>query len=104
LHPVDSGTQGCTPGASYGCQPFSEWSDFDDCHGKNCVCLQLSVSVRLNMIQPDNDQQLKIFDKLTDRAMMLHAPVQTRTPEPFELKFGKFRRAKQNERFSLPSA
>ena len=47
---------------------------------------------------------LKICDKLTDRALMLHTPVQTRTPEPFELKFGKFRRAKQNERSSLPSA
>lgn len=47
---------------------------------------------------------LKIYDKLTDRAAMLHTPVPTRTPEPFELKYGKFRRAKQNERCSLPSA
>jgi hypothetical protein len=35
----------------------SEWSDFDDCHVEAlCVCFQMSVSVRVNMIQPKNDQ------------------------------------------------
>jgi hypothetical protein len=34
----------------------SEWSDFDDHHGKNCVSLQTSVSVRLNMSGPNNGQ------------------------------------------------
>jgi len=43
----------------------------------------------------------KIFEKLTDRTMMLESPLLTHTPEPFELKFGKFRRAK---RIQVPSA
>src|SRR5262245_10638617 len=37
---------------------------------------------------------LKICSKLTDKAAMLCTPVQTDTPEPFELKFGKFRHGK----------
>jgi hypothetical protein len=36
----------------------SKWSDFDDCHGKDCISLQSTLSVRLNMIEPNNDQAL----------------------------------------------
>jgi hypothetical protein len=35
----------------------SQWSDFDDCHIEAlCVLLQISLSVRMNMIQPNNGQ------------------------------------------------
>lgn len=40
---------------------------------------------------------LKISYKLRDRAMMLKRPLQTHTPEPFGLKFGKFRHGKRVE-------
>jgi hypothetical protein len=33
-----------------------EWSDFDDRHGKNCIFLQSTLSVRLNMLEPNNGQ------------------------------------------------
>jgi DNA-directed RNA polymerase specialized sigma24 family protein len=37
----------------------SIWSDFDDCHGRNCIFLQSTVyPVRLNMSQPNNGQAL----------------------------------------------
>jgi hypothetical protein len=35
-----------------------EWSDFDDCHGKNCIFVQLTLPVRLNMIEPNNSEAL----------------------------------------------
>jgi hypothetical protein len=36
----------------------SEWSDFDDRHGKNCIFLQSTLSVRLNMSEQNNGQPL----------------------------------------------
>jgi hypothetical protein len=36
----------------------SEWSDFNDRHGKNCIFLHSTVSVRLNMGEPNNGQVL----------------------------------------------
>jgi hypothetical protein len=39
-----------------------EWSDFDDRHDKNCILLQSTVSVRLNMSQPNNGQSLSPKD------------------------------------------
>jgi hypothetical protein len=35
-----------------------EWSDLDDLHRKNCIFLQLTLPVRLNMSQPHNGQVL----------------------------------------------
>jgi hypothetical protein len=35
-----------------------EWSDFDGCHRKNCIFLQFTLSVRSNMIEPNNGQVL----------------------------------------------
>jgi hypothetical protein len=37
-----------------------KWSDFDDRHGKDCIFLQSTLSVRLNMSQPNNGQVLSI--------------------------------------------
>jgi hypothetical protein len=39
-----------------------KWSDFDDCHGKSCIFLQSSLSVRLNMIELNNGHTLSITD------------------------------------------
>ena len=33
-----------------------EWSDFDDGHGKDCIFLESTLSVRLNMNGPNNGQ------------------------------------------------
>jgi hypothetical protein len=44
-----------------------EWSDFDDRHGKNCIFLQLTVSVRLNMIEPNNGHELSTTDDARPR-------------------------------------
>jgi hypothetical protein len=35
-----------------------EWSDFDDRHGRDCIFLQSTLPVRLNMTQPSNGQAL----------------------------------------------
>ena len=35
-----------------------KWSDFDDRHSKNCIFLRSTLSVRLNMIEPNNGQVL----------------------------------------------
>jgi hypothetical protein len=35
-----------------------KWSDFDDRHGKNCILLQASLPVRLNMVDQNNGQAL----------------------------------------------
>ncbi len=39
-----------------------KWSDFDDCHGKDCIFLQSTLSVRLNMSEPNNGQALSLKD------------------------------------------
>jgi hypothetical protein len=36
----------------------SIWSNFDDRHDNNCILLQASLSVRLNMTEPNNGQTL----------------------------------------------
>ena len=36
----------------------SVWFDFDDRHGKNCIFLRSTLSVRLNMIEPNSGQGL----------------------------------------------
>jgi hypothetical protein len=35
-----------------------EWSDFDDRHGRDCIFLQSTLPVRLNMSEPNNGQAL----------------------------------------------
>jgi len=41
----------------------SEWSDFDDRHGNDCIFLQSTLSVRLNMSEPNNGQAVSPKDK-----------------------------------------
>ena len=39
-----------------------KWSDFDERHGKDCIFLQSTLPVRLNMSQPNNGQSLSPKD------------------------------------------
>ena len=51
---LDPRTPTATSAFSNTCRPFLKGSDFDDPHGKDCIFLQATLPVRLNMIEPNN--------------------------------------------------
>src|SRR5207249_8047081 len=53
---------GSIPRASKHLPAVPEWSDFNDRHSKNCIFLQSTLSVRLNMSEPNNGQALSPKD------------------------------------------
>jgi hypothetical protein len=44
-----------------------KWSDFDDCHGKDCVFVESTLSVHLNMNQLNNGHELSTTDDARPR-------------------------------------